>query len=81
MNRDDLVRELRELVLDVVPNADAATLDPALPLREQVEMDSMDALTLAERIAEELGVEIPEKDYRRLASLDALADWLQSRVP
>lgn len=80
MNRDTLILALKELVLDVVPNADAETLDPARPLREQVEMDSMDALTLAERIAEEMGVEIPEKDYRELTTLDALAAWLEDRV-
>lgn len=80
MNRDDLIRTLRELVLDVVPNADPDTLDPARPLREQVEMDSMDALTLAERISEELGVDIPERNYRELATLDALATWLQDRL-
>ncbi len=80
MNRDTLILALKELVLDVVPNADAETLDPARPLREQVEMDSMDALTLAERIAEEMGVEIPEKDYRALTTLDALATWLEDRV-
>ncbi|MGE0710677.1 MAG: acyl carrier protein [Planctomycetota bacterium] len=66
--------QLREAILDalaaVAPEAGGVTLDPAFPLRDQLEMDSMDQLNFMVGISERLGVEVPERDYRELLTLD-----------
>jgi acyl carrier protein len=77
--------ELRALVLDalagVAPEADLAHLDPREDLREQLEIDSMDLLNFVIAVHERTGVEIPEADYPRLATLDSALAYLAARLP
>ncbi|HLK09787.1 MAG TPA: phosphopantetheine-binding protein [Candidatus Binatia bacterium] len=72
--------EIRATVLrllgDVAPEADLAALRPDAPLREQLDLDSMDFLNLMIAIHEAFGVEIPEADYPRLATLDGCVEYL-----
>jgi acyl carrier protein len=77
--------EIRALVLEalagVAPEADLAHLDPREDLREQLEIDSMDLLNLVIAVHERTGVEIPETDYPRLATLDSAVAYLAARLP
>ena len=77
-------QEIRALLLDVLaaiaPEADLAGLDPRADLREQIDLDSMDLLNLAVGVHERTGVEIPEVDYPRLATLDSCVAYLASRL-
>jgi acyl carrier protein len=76
--------ELRTVVLtalgQVAPEADPQTLDTAAPIQDQVEIDSMDFLDFVVALAERTGVEVPERDYADLASVDACVAYLAARV-
>jgi acyl carrier protein len=51
-------------------------------LRDQLDLDSMDVLNLVVALHGTLGVEIPEADYPRLATLDDCVEYLASpRAP
>lgn len=54
------------------------SLDPAADLFEFLGLDSMDHLNVMTEIAERTGIEIPERDYGRLRSLDSLAERIVS---
>ncbi|HEX2437317.1 MAG TPA: acyl carrier protein [Methylomirabilota bacterium] len=75
--------ELRATVLralgDVAPEADLASLKPDVPLRDQLDLDSMDFLNFVVALHGAVGVEIPEADYPRLATLEACVDYLGAR--
>jgi acyl carrier protein len=75
---------VRAAVLDalsrVAPEADPATIDPNEPLREQLELDSMDFLNFVIAVHEDLGVEIPEADYPRLATLEEAERYLEQQL-
>ena len=75
--------ELRTVVLrvlgDIAPEADLAALRSDLAFREQLDLDSMDILNFVVGLHAALGVEIPEADYPRLATLDACVEYLASR--
>lgn len=77
-------KELRDLVITtlqgIAPEVDAATLRDDLPLRRQVDLDSMDWLNFLLGLNKALGIEIPEKDYARLTTLTALLDYLQHEL-
>lgn len=80
---DDAVREtVRDTILDVLgsiaPEADPDTIDPAEPLREQLDLDSVDFLNFVVGLHERLGVEIPEADYGKLASVDGAVAYLRA---
>ena len=59
---------------------DEGDLNPGRPLRQQVDLDSMDWLNFLIGLSERLGVEIPETDYRRLVTLDEVAAYLSGKL-
>ncbi len=78
-------QELREVVIDaltgVAPDVDPEALDPEGDLAEQFDIDSMDFLNVIVAIDERTGIEIPERDYPRLSTLDdAVAYLMQAQA-
>jgi acyl carrier protein len=77
--------ELRAIILtslgEVAPEADPLAIDPAVPISDQVEIDSMDFLDFVVALAERTGVEVPERDYRELASVNGCVAYLSARAP
>ena len=71
-----IVRELHR----IAPEAELDTIDPAVELREQVDLDSMDILNWMIAIHEATGVEIPEADYARMSSLNDCIAYLGQRL-
>jgi len=71
---------LRDAVLAtiaaVAPEADVERIRPDRPLREQLDLDSIDWLNVVAGLCERLGVEIPETDYGRLATVDSIVAYL-----
>ena len=76
--------QLREKVLDalasVAPEIADIDVDPALPIRDQLDIDSMDFLNFVVALHTALGVEVPEQDYPQIASIDACADYLAAKL-
>ncbi len=74
---------LRSTVLatlqSIAPELDPADLAPGRPLRNQVDLDSMDWLNFLVALHEKLKVEIPEADYARLVTLDDLVAYLSAK--
>jgi acyl carrier protein len=71
-------QELRDVVIraltEVAPDVDPATIEADADLTEQLDIDSMDFLNIIVAIHEETGIEIPERDYPKLSTLnDAVA--------
>jgi acyl carrier protein len=76
---DDLRTTIVRVLGDIAPEADLAALKPDVAFREQLDLDSMDILNFVVGLHAALGVEIPEADYPRLATLDACAEYLDAR--
>jgi acyl carrier protein len=75
--------DIRALIKDelggIAPEVDLETIDPNGDLRAQTDLDSMDFLNLITAIHQRLGIDIPESDYPRLASLEGFIDYLAQR--
>jgi acyl carrier protein len=73
-------QQAREVVLqalrEIAPEVSADQIDPRIPFQEQIDIDSMDFLNLVIGLQERTGVEIPERDYPKMASLDACVAYL-----
>ena len=75
--RRDLVRAaVLEVLQAIAPELDTTRLDADRPLREQVDLDSIDWLNVLLRLRDRLQVPIPDSDYGRLTSLNAIVDYL-----
>ncbi|MGB5101706.1 MAG: acyl carrier protein [Steroidobacteraceae bacterium] len=81
MNRDELATRLLSLLNEIAPDVDPATVIPGVDFRDQFDFDSMDTLNFAIALHRELGVDVPEADYSRLASLDKCLAWLGPKIP
>jgi acyl carrier protein len=68
-----------EVLGTIAPEVEPGTIDPGMPLRDQVDLDSMDWLNVIIRLHEILGIDIPEADYAQLATLDSTVDYLCRR--
>ncbi len=71
-----VLRELKK----IAPEAETGEIDPAVDLREQIDLDSMDVLNLAIAIHETTGVDIPESDYPQMTTLDRAVTYLRPRI-
>ena len=72
---------VRQAVFDtlrrVAPQTSPAALNATTPLRDQLDLDSMDWLNFLVALHEILGVNIPEADYTKLVTLDDLLAYLE----
>jgi len=76
--------EIRELFLhslhQIAPEIDVNKLNPETILREEFEIDSLDFLRLIVLLHDDLKIEIPEKDYARLATLQSSVAYLNEKI-
>ncbi len=80
MTRDDVRRAVLACLADVAPDADLASLAPDADMRRALDLDSMDVLNFAIGLHKMLGVDVPESEYRRLATLAGCVDLVASRL-
>lgn len=76
MNAD----EARSLVLRILhrtaPEFELSELVPDQPIRDQMDIDSMDFLNAVIEIHSQTGVDIPETDYGQIETLDGAVRYL-----
>jgi acyl carrier protein len=80
MTRDEIRSTVLTVLSRIVPEADPATIQPAMRLRDQLDLDSMDVLNLAIGLHEALGVDIPEVEYPRLGTLESATEYLEGKL-
>ena len=75
--------EIRAIVIEtlkgIAPEIEESELRPDHPLRDQVDLDSMDWLNFLVGLHQKLRVDIPEADYRKLTTLNALVAYLAAK--
>jgi acyl carrier protein len=80
VNTDDLLEMLTEVLARIAPEADVTAIDPTEDLRDELDIDSMDELNMITRVSERLGIDIPERDYPQMRSLDGAIAYLAVRT-
>jgi ribosomal protein S18 acetylase RimI-like enzyme/acyl carrier protein len=79
MTRHDIRQAVLATIALVAPEADLHAIDSGRPLREQVDLDSMDWMNVVAGLSEKLSIEIPEVDYGRLGTLDSIIAYAAVR--
>lgn len=77
MNRDELRTAVLRLLGNVAPEADPAQLKPNVSFRDQLDIDSMDLLKFVISVHKEFGVEIPERDYPKMMTVDGCVAYIE----
>ncbi len=80
MNDEELEAIVRTTLLQIAPEADVGDLARDEAFNEQLDLDSMDFLNFVIALDEATGVEIPERDYPKLATLDGCVGYLRAHT-
>ena len=80
MTKDEIRIALRSAITSVAPEADLDAVDPTGSMREQLDLDSMDFLNVIVALHKSLHVDVPERDYAKLDSLDGCIAYLAAKV-
>ena len=67
---------LARLLRGIAPEIDLHEIDPATPLSEAAELDSMDLLNLVNALYDETGIDVPERDYPHIATIDGFVAYV-----
>jgi len=77
---EEVRRAVQETIESIAPGTDRRQIRPDLPLRQQIDLDSLDWLNVLAGLHDRLSVDIPESDHERLATLDSMVAYLASRL-
>jgi acyl carrier protein len=67
---------LVRLLHTIAPEVDLDEVDRADPLQDAADLDSMDFLNLMSALYTETGIEVPERDYPSVASIDGFVAYV-----
>ena len=80
MTRDEVTLAIKDIIETIAPVEELVGLNPDERLRDQIELDSMDFLDIVMELRKRYGVQVPEEDYKELASLTSCADYLGPKL-
>jgi acyl carrier protein len=81
MNEHELHDVLIRALTEVAPDVDPAAIDAETDLAEQLDIDSIDFLNMLVNVHEQTGIEIPERDYPKLSTLNDAVAYLLAAQP
>ncbi len=80
MTATDIREEILDILSDIAPDEDLSNLADDKPFREQLELDSMDFLDIVMELRKRHRIQIPEEEYKELASLASTVAYLEPRM-
>ncbi|MEX1129281.1 MAG: phosphopantetheine-binding protein [Vicinamibacterales bacterium] len=80
MTRDEIRNAVVQALTSVAPEIDPQTLHADRAFRQEFDLDSMDVLNFVIALHGRLGVDVPESDYVKLATLNGAIDYLSGRL-
>lgn len=80
MTRQEIKDVLLEIIGDIDDEADLAALDADKPLRDQLDLDSMDFLDIVMELRKRYKLQIPEDEYVELGTLNSCVKYLEPKL-
>ena len=80
MTRDEIKDLVLEIIEDIDEEADFDSLDADEPLRDQLDLDSMDFLDIVMELRKRCKLQIPEEEYPQLATLTSCVNYLEPKL-
>ena len=76
MTKEECKQVVLNIISEIAPDEDLTNVKPDVRLRDQLDLDSMDFLDIVMELRKKYGINVPEADYMKLASLDSCAEYL-----
>lgn len=81
MNEEEIKEIVFQLLKKIAPDTEPSTLQPGENIRETLNIDSFDSLQFIVALNKKTGFEIPEEDYGKIATLQALTAYIKNKKP
>ena len=81
MNEEEIKEIVFQLLKKIAPDTEPSTLKPDENIRETLNIDSFDSLQFIVALNEKTGIEIPEEDYGKITTLQALTAYIKNKKP
>jgi acyl carrier protein len=75
----ELADLVKSTLIQVAPDLEGEVFAANTPFREQFEVDSMDMLNFVIALHKATGIDIPERDYAKLASVSDCVAYLKAK--
>jgi acyl carrier protein len=79
MNETDIKQTIFNLLKQVAPDTEPEKLENKDDIRRTLEIDSFDALRFVVALDEHFGIETPEADYGKIATLGDLVNYIMTK--
>ena len=80
MTSAEIRAEVLDILSDIAPDEDLSGIVDDKPFREQLELDSMDFLDIVMELRKRHKIQVPEEDYKELASLGSTVRYLEPKM-
>jgi acyl carrier protein len=80
VNTDQARAHVEAVLGRIAPEAELDEVPGDVDFREELDLDSMDFLSLIEGLKEATGVDVPESDYDQVETLDGLLGYLTAKA-
>jgi acyl carrier protein len=80
MTKEETREAIINIIVDIAPDEDLSNLDDNEPLRDQIELDSMDFLDIVMELRKRYKIEVPEDDYPQLATMNGCVEYLSPKL-
>jgi len=80
LNNNEIIEVIQKSIQEVAPDVNALELNPEEDIRDDLDLDSMDFMNLIISVSKKTGVKIPESDYNQVQTLNAMVDYISSRI-
>ncbi len=81
MNESEIRQVVVGIFSKIAPEIDYDEIDAEEDLRDEIDIDSMDFLNFIVALNEKIGIDIPEKDYGKLVSLNDILEYVKANAP
>ena len=80
MTSEEVKSALLDIIAEIVPDEDIKNIKGDVPIREQIQLDSMDFLDIIMEIRKRYHLEVPEEHYEELNTLDSSVAYLEPKL-
>lgn len=79
MTEQEIRQTIFQLLKNIAPETEPETLHPDDDIRRTLEIDSFDALQFVVALDEHFGIDTPEADYGKIATIKNLVNYIQEK--
>lgn len=81
MTESELRQTVMTLLSNIAPEIDPRQIRHDVSFRDQLDIDSMDFQNLMISLHKQTKIDVPERDYPMLVTLNGAVEYLRARMP